>query len=203
MTGLLDRVLSAPEWIVYVVTGVLVFAEDALFFGFVIPGETATVLAGVAAKLGHANIGGVYAVVIAAAILGDSVGFEIGRRLGPRVMHLKPLQKHSTQLQRAQNLLATRGGGAVFLARFIAFFRAVMPALAGASGMPYKRFVFWNALGGIVWGSIFVSIGYFAATSYVSVEKTLGRDFAILIAAISVVTVIAWKVRKSRREKVG
>ena len=79
MSGLLSSLLTVPGWAVIAVVGLLVFAEDALFVGFVLPGETAAVLGGVAAKLGHAPLWGVLLVVVAAAIVGDSVGYEVGR----------------------------------------------------------------------------------------------------------------------------
>jgi len=78
------------------------------------------------------------------------VGYEIGKHVGERVLRWKPLQKRKAGLDSARDLLARRGGAAVFLGRYVAFFRAVMPALAGTSRMPYLRFLRWNALGGLV-----------------------------------------------------
>src|SRR5919199_6275712 len=98
MSGLLGHVLTVPGWAVIAVVGLLVFAEDALFIGFVLPGETAAVLGGVAAKLGHAPLWGVLATVLAAAIVGDSVGYEVGRTLGPRVLEMRVLEKRRSRL---------------------------------------------------------------------------------------------------------
>jgi membrane protease YdiL (CAAX protease family) len=78
-TGLINQILSAPTWTVLGLVALIVFVEDALFVGFVIPGETAAILGGVAASLGHAPLAAVVAVVIVAAIVGDSVGYEVGR----------------------------------------------------------------------------------------------------------------------------
>jgi membrane protein DedA with SNARE-associated domain len=200
VTRLVDQLLSVPGWLVCVVAGALVFAEDALFVGFVIPGETVAVLAGVAAYRGHVPLAAVLATVVAAAVIGDTVGYEVGRHLGTRLLGWRRLDGHREQLDRAQDLLARRGGGAVFLGRFVAFFRAVMPALAGSSGMPYLRFLAWNAAGGVTWGAAAVLLGYFAGASYRSVEKVAGRGAAAVVAAVVVLGLLVWRVRKHRAE---
>jgi membrane-associated protein len=202
VSGLLDGILGlSPVWIL-VVGGLLVFAEDAVFLGFVIPGETAAVLTGVAAGLGHLPLPAGIAVVIAAAIVGDSVGYEVGRRwFGPALDRSRYLAPHQARIVGAQDFLRRRGGIAVFLGRFTAFFRAMMPALAGASEMPYRRFLLWNAIGGVVWGTTFVLLGYLAGTSYHRVEKLVGRGFAVGAAVVVVALVVSWRIRVKGREK--
>jgi membrane protein DedA with SNARE-associated domain len=186
---------------VYGVVGLLVFAEDALFVGFVLPGETAAVLGGVAAAVGHAVVGVVLAVVIGAAILGDTVGYEVGRYAGPRLLARPMVQRRAGRLESARRQLAERGGTAVFLGRFVAFFRATMPALAGMSGMRYRKFLTFNAAGGIVWGSAVVMLGYLAGNSYDRVEHTFGRAAALIVAGIVVVALVVWRVRSSRSRR--
>jgi membrane-associated protein len=201
MTGLLDQLLNAPAWAVYTVVALVVFAEDALFVGFVIPGETAAVLGGVLASRGHINLVAVAAVVVAAAIIGDTVGYEVGRHIGPRILQSKRLDRRRDSLERAQELLARRGGSAVFLGRFVAFFRAVMPALAGASRMPYPRFLAFNAAGGLCWGVAAVLLGYLAGDSYARIEKVVGRDAAAVAVTLLVIAgLIVWRVRRTRGE---
>ena len=78
LSGLVDKLLHVPGWVVLSVVGLIVFAEDALFVGFVLPGETVAVLGGVAARLVNVSLAGVLAVVVVAAIVGDTVGYEIG-----------------------------------------------------------------------------------------------------------------------------
>ncbi|WP_137119535.1 DedA family protein [Segeticoccus rhizosphaerae] len=199
MTNFLDGILSAPTWAILLVVGAVVFAEDALFVGFVIPGETAAILGGVAASQGHVPLAAVLAVVIVAAIVGDSVGYEVGKHFGPRLLDLKIFAKRRDRLQDAQDFLARRGGVAVFLGRWVAFFRAVMPALAGTAQMPYRRFLAFNAAGGIVWGAVVVTLGYLAGNSYARIEKTVGRTAALVVLGLVVVGVIAWRVREHRR----
>jgi membrane-associated protein len=198
MSGLVERLLGVPGWLVLLVTGAVVFAEDAFFVGFVLPGETIAVLAGVAAKLGHVSLVGVLAVVIGAAIVGDTVGYEIGRHLGRRVLGWHVLDRRRERLDAAQRFLSRRGGSAVFLGRWIAFFRAVMPALAGTARMPYLRFLAYNAAGGLAWGATVVLLGYAAGASYARVEKTFGTGTAVAAVVLVVAGVVVWRVRRHR-----
>jgi membrane protein DedA with SNARE-associated domain len=199
--NLVTTVLGSPAWLVYVIVGLVVFAEDALFVGFVLPGETLAIIGGVTASVGHTSVAGVLAVVIVAAIVGDSVGYEIGRVAGPRVMGFRLLDRHRGRLASAQDFLRRRGGSAVFLGRWTAFFRAVMPALAGMSGMKYRVFLPWNAVGGIAWGATAVTAGYLAGQSYERVAKWLGQGAAAVVGTIVVVAIVVWAVRRHRRSE--
>jgi membrane-associated protein len=198
VTGFVDHILQAPAWAVLGLVGLVVFAEDALFVGFVIPGETAALLGGVAASRGHVSVLAVIVTVIAAAIIGDTVGYEIGRQLGVRLLQLSIFDKHRDRLDDAQDFLARRGGLAVFLGRWVAFFRAVMPALAGTARMRYLKFLAFNASGGIVWGLAVVLAGYLAGESYAQVEHTAGPIAAAAVAAIAVIGFVVWRVRRRR-----
>lgn len=201
MSGLVDRLLNLPGTLVAVIVGLLVFAEDALFVGFVLPGETAAVVGGVVASRGHLPYPVIAAVVVLAAIIGDSVGYEIGRRVGPRILDLRIVQRRRARLDAASDFLRRRGGFAVFLARFVAFFRAVMPALAGISKMPYARFLTFNAAGGLVWGIGFTLLGFLAGNSYQAIEGRVGRDAVVAVVAVLVVALVVWRVREHRRDR--
>ena len=201
MKGFLDHLLNAPAWIVYTTVAGLVFAEDAFFLGFVIPGETAAVLGGVAASRDHVDVVAMCLIVVAAAIIGDTVGYEVGRHFGRRILGWRALARHQHRVKDAQALLARRGGAAVFLGRFIAFFRAVMPALAGSAGMHYPRFLAYNAAGGLCWGVAFVLLGYFAGNSYARVEQAVGRGGAIAVTIIVLTVLIVWRVKSHRGEE--
>ncbi|MFI9161245.1 DedA family protein [Kitasatospora aureofaciens] len=188
------RGLSGP--VVYAAVGGMVFAEDALFFSFFIPGETAAVLGGFLAHQGEVSLGWMVLVVVCAAILGDSAGYEIGRHLGPPILRTRPLRRHAKQVDTVQDLIRRRGPAAVFIGRFIAFVRPLVPSLAGVSRMPYGRFLFYNALGGIAWGVGFTLLGYFAGAAYTRVEGTVGRVTTIVIAVIVAVALLAWFLRR-------
>jgi membrane-associated protein len=201
VSGLVHRILGLPGWLVLLVAGLVVFSEDALFIGFVLPGETVALLAGAAAKIGHASLVGVLVVVILAAIAGDTVGYEIGRHVGPRVLRWPFLQKRRERIDDAQEFLARRGGSAVFLGRWVAFFRAVMPFLAGSARMRYLKFLGFNAAGGLAWGATVVLLGYAAGASYAQVEKKFGPIAALAVLAVVLVAVTVWRIRKRRADK--
>lgn len=201
MSAWLERLLAMNGSLLYVLVWLLVFAEDALFIGFVVPGETAAILGGVAASLGHVSLIGMMAVVVAAAILGDTVSYLVGRWLGPRLLDTRPLRKRQARLRRAEERLAERGGSAVFLGRFVTFLHAVMPALAGAARMPYLRFLAYNAPGGILWGVGSVLLGYLAGASYRAIGSAAGGVAATVVAVITVTAVVVWRIRKARRER--
>ena len=201
MSGLVDSILNVTPLLAYVIVACLVFAEDALFVGFVLPGETAAVLGGVVASRGHVQLLLMMLLVVLAAVIGDSVGYEVGKHFGPRILNLRILRKKGKKLDAAREFLRRRGGSAVFLGRFVAFFRAVMPALAGTSMMPYPKFLSFNAAGGLVWGVGFVLLGFLAGNSYEAVAKVAGRDLAAVVAVIVVVLIVVWRVRKARRER--
>lgn len=201
MNAFFEQVLSEPAWLVYLAVAAVVFAEDALFVGFVVPGETLAILGGVTASLGHTSLPVVLVIVIVAAIVGDSVGYEVGRVWGARILDHRAFNARRRQVDAARGLLRRRGGVAVFLGRWTAFFRAVMPALAGASRMPYRTFLPWNAVGGIAWGTACVTGGYVAGTSYKQIETWLGTGAAVAVAGVVVVALIVWRVRVHRRER--
>ncbi len=200
MNAVLDGLLGVPAPVAYTLIALLVFGEAALFVGFVLPGETAVVLGGVMASTGTLSLPALLLLVVLSAVAGDSVGYEVGRRFGPRLLESRPLRKHQDKVEGAQRFLRERGGWAVLLGRFTAFLRAVIPGLAGASGMSYRRFLLFNAIGGLIWGVGAVLLGYFAGNSYAKVEKTLGRGTAILTALVVVGVVVAVVIARRRRE---
>ncbi|MGN6250487.1 MAG: DedA family protein [Marmoricola sp.] len=209
MSSILDFFQNLPEhvlgldpfWLV-VVCGALVFLEDAIFIGFVVPGESAAVVAGVASSIGHVSFPVAIVVIVLAAILGDTVGFEVGRHFfGPQLLERGFLAKHRHRIAGAEDFLRRKGGIAVFLGRFTAFFRAMMPALAGAAQMPYLVFLRWNALGGIIWGTGFVVLGHLAGSSYATIESKVGHTAAYVVGGIVVLVLLVWRIREHRKGK--
>jgi membrane-associated protein len=197
ISRLLQPLLSLHGWEAYTLIGLLVFAEDAVMLGFVFPGETAAILGGVLASRGGVNPVGIAVTVVLCAIVGDSVGYEIGARWGHKILALGPLRKRQKGVQTALNLLNRRGPIAVFVARFSAFLRAVVPGLAGMSDMHYPTFLAANALGGICWGILYVLLGYFVGQK---VEQASGIASYVLLGVIAAVIVVLF-VRHRRRSK--
>ena len=159
-------------------------------------------LGGFLASKDHLDIAILCVLVVVAAVVGDSVGYEVGRLFGPRVVRWRLLDRHQARLALARGTLRDRGGPAIFLGRFTAFFRAVMPGLAGLSEMQYRRFLVWNALGGLIWGVGFCLVGYFAGASYEKVAAKIGTGSALVIGTIVLVALVVWHLRRRRRHQV-
>jgi membrane-associated protein len=193
-----DILLGVPPALALLIIAALVFGEAALFFGFVLPGETAVVYGGVLADAGKISVALVLAIVIVAAVIGDSVGYEVGRKLGPRIVRAPVLRNHPDRIVEAQGYLRKRGGRAVFVGRFTAFLRAVMPGLAGASRMEYPRFLVFNVSGGVLWGTACVLLGFFAAHSISTVTHYLGLTSGVIVVLIAIGLV--WAIRRRARD---
>jgi len=198
VNSILSGLTQLNGWAAYAVIGALVFGETAVFLGFVLPGETAAVLGGVLASRGHLSLATLTAVVVVSAVIGPLVGYEIGKRTGDRVLAARVLRRVSGGMERAGSVLRDRGGLAVFLGRFVAFLRAVMPAAAGAARVPYRTFLVYNMLGGLIWGVGCCLLGYLAGSAYSAVESRVGTGLAIAVAAAVIAGVAVWTVRRHR-----
>ena len=198
MTAFLNPLVHVSPGLAYVVIFGLVFAEAALFVGFVLPGETACLIGGVLCATGRLHLAVLLPLVVVAAIVGDSVGYEVGRLGGPSLLRTRLLRRYTQRIEGAQRTLRERGRWAVFFARFTAFLRAVMPGLAGMSRMPYGRFLVFNAAGGIVWGVGVTLLGYFAGASYNGLAHLLGQISALLAIVLVGGALLAWSWRRRR-----
>lgn len=200
MTYLTNQLTSVSGWVVYLTVALLVFGEAAIFLGFVLPGETAVILGGFVASRGRVNVAALCVIVVVAAILGDSVGYLVGSRYGTRLLGLPILRRRRAAVDAALRGLHRRGPTYVFLGRFTAFFRAVVPGLAGMSGLQYRRFLLANAAGGLCWGVGYTLLGYFAGNAYKRVEH-YSTFAAIGAAALVIALVVFFSVRGRRRER--
>jgi membrane-associated protein len=199
---ILQPLLTLSGWEAYALVGLLVFAEAAVMLGFVFPGETAAILGGVLASKGGVTLAGITATVVVCAIVGDSVGYFVGERWGRQLLSLGPLRKRQRGIDTALAQLRRRGATAVFVGRFSAFLRAVIPGLSGLSAMPYRIFLPANAAGGLCWSLLYVLLGYFVGQR---VEKATGIASDILLGFILVVIVVLVirHLRRARREMEG
>jgi len=156
--------------------------ESSAFLGFLVPGETIVILGGVLASAGVLNLWNTMIVVTVGAIIGDSIGYELGRHLGRPWLerHGRLVGMHGGVLARVDELFARHGGKAVLLGRFVGFLRAMAPFVAGASRMPYPAFLLYNATGAVVWAVAFVLLGYFLGESWAIAEKWIGRAGLVL-----------------------
>ncbi|MBO0810631.1 MAG: DedA family protein, partial [Microlunatus sp.] len=149
MESIASHILALPPWIALLVVFLLPALESSAFVGFVFPGETALIIGGVLAFNGVVPLWAVLVAGILGAIVGDAVGYSIGRRWGRRLVD-GTLGRfiNKKHFDRGERYLAERGGKAVFVGRFTAALRVLMPGLAGMSRMPFPTFFAYNAAGG-------------------------------------------------------
>ena len=174
------------------------FGEAAAFIGFVLPGETSLLIGGV---LAHEKVWPLWLFLICAiigAIAGDSVGYEVGKHFGPRI-EVSRLGRlvGAKRWALAQHIFDKYHGGAIFFGRAQALLRALVPALAGMTKVPYRTFLKWNAAGGIVFSTIVILLGYEFANQLTKLEKVLKYwAFGFLTVVIIVILVIKNKLEK-------
>jgi membrane protein DedA with SNARE-associated domain len=192
-----DALLDLAEPWLYVLVFVLAAAEGAALVGLVLPGESSMLLAGVVVYQGNADAFAVYACGIVGAILGDSIGYWVGLRFGPKLRASRFGSKvGEARWERAGAYLRERGGRAVFFGRFAGFLRTLVPPVAGQAGMPYRRFLAFNAPAATLWSAVFISLGLAAGGSWATVEQWSGRASAfvaiLLIAIVSSILLARW-----------
>ena len=172
--------------------------ESSAFVGFVFPGEVALILGGVLAYEGRVSLAAVLVAAIAGCVIGDSVGYAVGRRHGRRMLDGTVGRfVNSKHLDRAQGYLAERGGKAVFLGRFTAALRVLMPGLAGMSGLPYRTFLGYNVAGAVGWGTLSVMLGYLGGSSWRHVEHIASRVGLAALAVLALAVLAGYLVRRT------
>jgi membrane protein DedA with SNARE-associated domain/membrane-associated phospholipid phosphatase len=199
VSTVVSTVLSLSGWLAYTVIGVLAFGEAAAFVGLFLPGETALLLGGVLAATGRVSLPVLLVVAAAAAVLGDSVGYEVGRRGGSPLRRSRLGRRIGEQRwTRAEQFVLHRGGPAVLLGRWVGVLRALVPALAGMTGMPYRRFLAWNLAGGVTWATTVVLAGYATGAAW----RTAAHYFSqagLVLAAVAVLAALGWWLVRRRK----
>lgn len=182
----------------------IVFAETGLLIGFFLPGDTLLITVGLACQRGQLSLFGengiwfVIPVLIVAAIVGDAVGYQIGRQAGPRIFTREDSRWfHKRHLERAKSFYDKHGGKTIVAARFLAFIRTFAPTVAGAAQMPYRRFAFFNIIGGVGWVTSLTLLGYFVGTAVPNLEIILVGLVGGMLA-LSLVPA-AWHLQRERR----
>ena len=181
----------------------LVFALIAIeTMGIPVPGETALITAGIVASRGRLEIEVVIALAAAAAILGDNVGFAIGRRLGRRLLTVPgPMLRHrQSVIAVAEPFFDRHGPKAVFLGRWITGLRITSAWMAGVTHMPWPTFLFWNALGGIAWATSIGLVAYFVGHSAEKIIHLAGLGGAVVVVLGGIG--VWWVVRRRRASEV-
>lgn len=173
---------------------IIIFSETGLLVGFFFPGDTLLFLAGIYAGSGTLNIAGLIIVASIAAITGDSVGYYIGKKLGPKLFSKEDsifLNKH--HLIATQHFYERHGGKTIIIARFVGLLRTFAPVAAGAGKMKYLTFLSYNVIGGILWVSLLSLLGYFLGSKFEWIIQVadiglLGVTVGSIFLAVSSIT---------------
>lgn len=152
---------NASALMFLVIVGTIVFAESGLLIGFFLPGDTLLFSVGFFAAQGHVPLILALLVIFACAVIGDNVGYTIGRRLGPRLFRKKDgIVFRQSYVTRAEEFYEKHGGKTIILARFVPIVRTFAPMVAGVGKMPHQRFFLYNIVGGALWTGLLVLLGY-------------------------------------------
>ena len=176
----------------------IICAESWLFFGVVLPGDSLLFTAGLMASGGLLNIWVLLIIVPAAAVLGDSLGYWFGTWVGPRIFTREDsLFFNKRHITRSEKFYEKYGARAVLLARFMPVVRTFIPILAGVGSMRYGTFVFYNILGGLLWGAGVLLLGYFLGRSFPAAEQYL-MPIILAVVLISFLPLV-YEWRQSRK----
>ncbi len=205
LASIIDWILHLHGWVALLIVFAIPALEASAFLGFLFPGEIAVLLGGVLAFEHRISLPAAVVAAVLGAIIGDTVGYFVGRRWGHHILrhtvgHL-PFVEHrlDDHLEQARQYLRRKGGRAVLVGRFTAALRVLIPGLAGMSEMHYPTFLLWNAIGGIVWGTAFVLLGFVAGASYRHVAGIASKVGFGLLALIVLWLVLSRLLRDSAR----
>lgn len=171
----------------------IVFAESGLLIGFFLPGDSLLFATGflIHAGLLPVNIHLAVLIIFIAAVLGDSVGYAFGRRMGPRIFNRKDARLFKQEyVQRAQEFYEKHGGKTIIIARFVPIVRTFAPIVAGAAKMDYRRFITFNLVGAFLWSVGITYAGYFLGSLFESWGIEIDHVLLPLIAVIILISVL-------------
>ena len=190
------------RWGGYVVLVAIVFTETGLLVGFFLPGDSLLITAGLVAAGGGLNIWWLNGLLIVAAIVGDSVGYAIGWRVGPRLFtREKSLVFNPRHVERTRRFYERHGSKTIVIARFVPIVRTFAPVVAGVGQMQYRRFLLYNILGGVGWVLSTTWAGYLLGRAIPNVDRYM--HLIVIIVIILSVIPIGVEILKERRRRVS
>ncbi|HEX7104479.1 MAG TPA: DedA family protein [Acidothermaceae bacterium] len=202
MSGLVEHILRLPPWLALLIVFAMPALEASVFLGFIFPGEIACLLGGVLAFESKLQLWLVIVVAIAGAVIGDTVGYFVGARFGDVLLNKLPERIVKPEhVERTKELIRRFGGRAVFIGRFTAALRALVPGFAGVSRMRYRSFLVWNLAGGALWASGVVVAGYLAGNAWRKVNSTLSIVSYCILGVVVIGLAAMWIARRRRRRR--
>jgi membrane-associated protein len=187
------------RWGGYAVLVAIVFTETGLLVGFFLPGDSLLITAGLVAAAGGLDIWWINALLIVAAVTGDSAGYAIGYRIGPRLFtRPQSLLFNPRHVERTREFYARHGAKTIVIARFVPIIRTFAPVVAGVGQMAYRRFVFYNVAGGVGWVTTMTWAGYLLGRMIPNVSRYIHVVVGIVIV-LSVIPIAVEIVRERRR----
>ena len=193
MGQLAELVLSLPGWAALALLFTLPALEAPAFLGLVLPGELALLLGGMLASQGRVPLAAALAVGVAGALAGDSAGYWIGRRWGPRLLASRLGRRVGpARLHRVESLLLRGGGRALAVGRCTAGARVVLPGLAGMLGLRYRVFAVWTGMAATLWALAHVLAGYAAGAGWRHVQLLSGRVGIAVGLAVAAGLAVTW-----------
>ena len=194
-------------WASILGVALVVFAESGLLIGFFLPGDSLLFATGFLIHAGFlpVNIHLAVLVIFIAAVLGDSVGYTFGHKLGPRVFKKEDARLFKQKyVQQAQAFYEKHGGKTIIIARFIPIVRTFAPLVAGAGKMEYKRFLAFNIIGGFLWAAGVTYAGYFLGSVFESMGIEIDHILLPIIALIIIISILPplihiFKDKKTRK----
>jgi len=202
LAGIVSGAYSLDDlirWGGYVVLFAIVFAETGLLVGFFLPGDSLLITAGLVAAAGGLNIWWLDAILIVAAVTGDSVGYAIGARLGPRLFtRPKSLVFNPRHVERTRTFYARHGPKTIVIARFVPIIRTFAPVVAGVGAMAYRRFLFYNVAGGVGWVISMTWAGYLLGRAIPNVADYV-HIIVVVVIILSVIPIVVEIARERRR----
>ena len=187
-------------WAGYAGLALIVFCETGLLAGFFLPGDSLLVTAGLAASQGALNFLLLNALLTAAAVLGDTTGYFLGAFAGPKIFKKeKSFFFKKAYLEKTHAFFEKYGGKTIVLARFVPIVRSFAPTVAGAGRMSYKKFLFYNVIGGVGWVFSMTSVGYFLGRVVPNIEKRLPLVAGAVIIISFLPLVKEWLASRSEK----
>lgn len=187
------------RWGGYLVLVAIVFTETGLLVGFFLPGDSLLITAGLVAAAGGLNIWWINVLLAVAAVSGDSVGYAIGARIGPRLFtREKSLLFNPAHVERTRRFYARHGAKTIVIARFVPIIRTFAPVVAGVGTMEYRRFLVYNIAGGVGWVTSMTWAGYLLGRAIPNIGEYV-HVVVVIVIVLSVIPIVVEIFRERRR----